>query len=419
MGPGGAARGTGRVAGGRAPPGEDATAPPILRSVTQLFDGNRRTGLKWTMYGEDVLPAWVAEMDVAPAPPIRRALTAAVADGDFGYPRPDAQTGVPDACAAFFAEAYGWAVDADRIRLTTDVLRGVAAALTLFSPPGTPVVLPTPAYPPFFDIVRGTHRAVVEVPMRATTGGRPTLDVDAIDEALAAGAGTVLLCNPHNPTGTAFPADVLAALAASVDRHGARVVADEVHAPLTFPGHRHRPYAGVSAEAAAHSVTITSASKGWNLPGLKCAQVVLTAEPDVAVWEAQPMHERFGASPLGIVANRAAYREGGPWLAEVIHHLDGNRRLLADLLDAHLPDIGHHPAQATYLAWLDCRQLGPTDPVAFFQESARVALAGGDAFGAVGRGHVRLNFATSRDLLIEIVERMGAAVRSQGCRFAR
>ena len=372
-----------------------------------------RRSLKWTMHEPDVLAAWVAEMDVEAAPSIRDALTEAVARGDFGYPGPDGSTGLPEVCAAYFAQSFGWAVDPGSVRLVSEVLRGVAAAIELFSPPGSPVVLSTPAYPPFFDVIRRAGRAVVEVPMRPTSDGGRTLDVDAVGAQLATGARTVLLCNPDNPTGTAYTRDTLAALASTVDEHGARVVADEVHAPLTYPGHRHVPYASVSPQAAAHSVTVTSASKGWNLPGLKCAQVVLTAEADVRRWEELPAFERFGASPLGIVANRAAYASGAPWLAAVLDHLDGNRRLLAELLATHLPDAGYHVPQATYLGWLDCRPLGLVDPAAFFLDMARVAVSDGAEFGAAGRGHVRLNFGTSRRVLVEIVERMGAAVRSR------
>ncbi|HVL85042.1 MAG TPA: aminotransferase class I/II-fold pyridoxal phosphate-dependent enzyme [Pseudonocardia sp.] len=376
-------------------------------------DATGRRSLKWCRHPAAVLPAWVAEMDVAPAEPVRAALRAAVDRGDVGYPLPGALTELPAACAAFLAGAYGWHVDPAGVHPVADVLTGVRIALDLAAPPGAAVVLPTPAYPPFFDVLGRSGRPVVEVPMVDADDGAQ-LDLDGIDCALRAGAAAVLLCSPQNPTGRVYRRAELAALAGTVQRRGARVVADEVHAPLTYPGHRHLPYAAVSAVTAAHTVTVTSASKGWNLPGVKCAQVILTDPRDIARWEVEvPVHEQFGASPAGIAANVAAYREGGPWLAEVRQHLDANRHLLAELLAQQLPAVPYRVPDGTYLAWLDCRALdlgGP--PAAFFLDRAAVALSEGSTFGAAGTGFVRLNFATSPAVLTQIVRRMGAAVRA-------
>ncbi|MCX6465537.1 MAG: aminotransferase class I/II-fold pyridoxal phosphate-dependent enzyme [Pseudonocardiales bacterium] len=370
-----------------------------------LLDDRHRTTLKWRGVGPDVLPAWVAEMDVEPAPAVRAALHEAVDAGLTGYPVPEHLTGLPEATAGWCREAYGWHVDPSRVRLTLDVLHGIAAGLTALDPGGGPVVLPTPAYPPFFDVLRATGRPVVEVPL-ARDGGRFALDLGAIDAALGAGARTVLLCSPHNPTGTVFPREDLAALAALVERHGARVVADEVHAPLTHTGYRHVPYGSV---APGHSVTVTSASKGWNLPGLKCAQVLLTADADVGRWETLPAHERCSAAPMGVAANRAAYTAGTAWLDALRAELDANRRLLDGLLAERLPEVVPAEGGATYLAWLDCTATGVDDPAAFFLD-AGVALGDGERFGRVGRGHVRLNYATSPAVLERIVERMAGAL---------
>jgi cysteine-S-conjugate beta-lyase len=372
-----------------------------------LLDARHRRSLKWSTHGPDVLPAWVAEMDVGLPPAVRAALHEAVDSGTAGYPLPAHLTGLPEATAEWCAAAYGWTVDPARVRLALDVLHGIAAALTVLDPGGDPVVLPTPAYPPFFDVLRATGRPVVEVPLRRA-GRRHVLDLDAVDAALAAGARTVLLCSPHNPTGTSFTPAELGALAAVVDRHGARVVADEVHAPLTRPGRRHTPYAAIAPQ---HAVTVTSASKGWNLPGLKCAQLVLTADADPARWETLPGHEQNGAAPLGVVANRAAYTGARGWLDELRGELDANRRLLDDLLAERLPELVVAEADATYLAWIDGTATGLDDPAGFFLERAGVALGDGAAFGAAGRGHVRLNCATTPDVLVAIVERMADALR--------
>jgi cysteine-S-conjugate beta-lyase len=367
----------------------------------------RRRTVKWSLHGPDVLAAWVAEMDFDVAPPVRAALLEAVDREDFGYVSADTSE-LTTACAAFFASAYRWEVPASRIFLVADVLRGITGALDVFAAPGSAVVVPTPAYPPFFEIIELGGRSVVPVPL-VDDGRRPTLDLDAIDAAFRDGARSILLCNPHNPTGRVFTSDELHALSELVDTHGARVVADEVHAPLVFPGNRHVPYANVSEAAAEHSLTITSASKAWNLAGLKCAQVVATNHADAKRWRNLPVFQVPGPTPLGIAASTAAYAEGGPWLDELVAYLDANRRLLGDLLAAELPEIAHHPPEATFLAWLDCSALGVDDPARCFLDHARVALSDGPPFGAGNEQQVRLNFATSRAILEQIVHALGAA----------
>jgi cysteine-S-conjugate beta-lyase len=378
-------------------------------SIERLVE---RHTLKWGRLGPEVIGAWVAEMDFALAPAIRRALHDAVERGEAGYPLRDIRTGLPSACAEWLETTFDWSVPAERIFLVPDVLAGIGLGIDVYSRPGSAVVVPTPAYPPFFEVVRARGRQVVEVPM-SSNGPRPALDLDGIDSALARGAGAVLLCSPHNPVGRVFARAELLALSRSVAARGGRVIADEVHGPLTYPEHRHVPYASVSPEAADHTVTVVSASKGWNVAGLKCAQVVLTSERDVVRWRQIPFHERHGASTLGIVANVAAYREGDPWRQRAIRYLDGNRQLLARALSSELPEIGHRPPEASYLAWLDCGRLGLNDPAAYFLEHARVALSDGGAFGAPGRGFVRLNFATSRAMLQRIIAALIEAARGR------
>jgi len=389
--------------------------------VEHLFDGvsfdgvsiealRRRRTVKWSLFGPDVLAAWVAEMDFDVAPPIRTALLEAVDREDFGYAPADL-TELTTACSEFLASAHGWEVPPSRIFAVADVVAGIAGALDEFVPPACGVVVPTPAYPPFFEVVALGGREVVEVPL-VHEAGRPALDLDAIADALDRRARAVLLCNPHNPTGRVFDHDELVRLAEIVDHHGARVVADELHAPLVYPGRRHAPYASVSAAAAEHTVTVTSASKAWNLAGLKCAQVVTSNHADAARWRALPFFKVAGPAPLGIAASIAAYRSGDPWRRELVAYLDGNRRLLGELLAAELPAVEYREPEATYLAWLDCSGLGFDDPAGFFLEHARVALNDGPPFGAGYQKHVRLNFATSRALLERIVRAMGAAVRA-------
>jgi cystathionine beta-lyase len=378
-------------------------------SVAEL---RQRGSLKWTLAGPEVLGAFVAEMDFGTAPAVQDALRAAIDRPDFGYLTPAAAAELSAAVATWLA-GFGWTVDPARIKPLPDVIRGLEAAIDVFTRPGSPVVLPTPAYMPFLTVPPALGRRIIQVPMVGDRGGL-ALDLDGIAAAFRAGGHLLILCNPGNPTGRVYTPDELRAVAEVVDRHGGRVFADEIHAPLVYPGHRHVPYASVSAAAAGHTVTATSASKGWNLPGLKCAQLIVSNEADEAAWaDAALLYER-GTSTLGVVANIAAFRDGQDWLAEVLGYLDGNRVLLARLLAEHLPAVRYQPPEGTYLAWLDCRQLGLGDrPGEFFLDRAQVLVNDGPAFGEAGKGHVRLNFATSRPILTQIVGQLAAAVRSR------
>lgn len=360
---------------------------------------------KWTVH-PDLVGAFVAEADFGTAPAVRDALSAAVAAQRFGYATVREHRAMGTAFATFAADRYGWPVDPERVRPVADVMSAFRAAVLQFSRPGSAIVLPTPGYMPFLTMPALLGREVVQVPM-VRDAGRWVLDLDGIDRALAAGAGTLLLVNPHNPTGRVLDAAELAAVTEVVDRNGARVFADEIHAPLVHPGHRHLPYAAASPAAAAHTVTAVSASKAWNIPGLKAAQLVLSNDPDVATWGRVRDEYEESAATLGVLAATAAYTDGRSWLAEAVDYLDGNRRLMADLVAEHLPGVRFDPPEGTYLAWLDCRDLGLGDhPGAFFAEQAGVAFTDGPLCGAAGRGFVRVTLATPRPVLREIVARM-------------
>ncbi|RBY77703.1 aminotransferase class I/II [Geodermatophilus sp. TF02-6] len=352
-------------------------------------------------------------MDFGTAPAVTRALHEAVDAGRLGYLPTPAALDMARACARWQADRHGWPVPAEWITPLPDVIAGLQAAIEHFTPPGSPVVLPTPAYMPFLLVPGLMGRELVEVPM-VDDGGRLTYDLDALDRAFAAAGGRLLVhVNPHNPTGRVFTADEQLALAEVVDRHGIRVFSDEIHAPLVYPGAVHRPYAALSPATAAHTVTATSASKAWNLPGLKAAQFLVSNEADAASWAEKGAFAAHGAATLGVLAATAAYTEGAAWLDDVLAYLDGNRRLLGELLAERLPQVRYTPPEGTYLAWLDCRELGVEGSVGdLLLERAGVALVDGPACGAPGAGHVRLNFATPRPVLRTIVERMAAAVRS-------
>jgi cystathionine beta-lyase len=295
-------------------------------------------------------------------------------------------------------------VDPVDVRPVADVVAALTLAIEHFSAPGTPVVLPTPAYMPFVSVPPRLGREVIEVPLT----GAHRYDLDALAAAFEAGGDLLILCNPHNPVGRVLTAEEMLGVADVVDRYGGRVFSDEIHAPLVFGDARHVPYASLSPVTAGHTLTATSASKAWNLPGLKCAQVVLSNDADRETWAAVGPLAEHGAATLGVIANTAAYAEGGPWLADVLDYLDGNRRLLGEYVAELLPGVGYAPPEGTYLGWLDFRATGPAEPAPYFLEKAGVAMTDGLQCGEAGRGFARLNFALPRPVLREAIERMAA-----------
>ncbi|MET8044307.1 MalY/PatB family protein [Micromonospora sp. NPDC005215] len=382
----------------------NSTNPLRQLPIDQL---RQRTSLKWREYPDDVLPLWVAEMDVPLAEPVASAITDAVARGDTGYP---AGTAYPQALAEFARRRWGWdGLAVERTALVPDVMHGVVEALRLVTEPGDAVVVNCPVYPPFYEFVAHADRRIVEAPL----GADLRLDLGALQEAFRrariGGRGAAyLLCSPHNPTGVLHTAAELAAVAGLAGRHGVRVVADEIHAPVVEAGARFVPY--LSVPGAEDGLSLMSASKGWNLAGLRGG--LLIAGPAAAGDLARvPFGVSVGTSHLGVIAHTAAFRDSGEWLDALLAGLDDNRRLLAALLGEHLPAIRYQPGQATYLAWLDCRALGlGDDPAAVFLDRGRVALNSGLAFGTGGVGHVRLNLATAPELITEAVRRMASAV---------
>lgn len=363
--------------------------------------------MKWRTYPDDVLPLWVAEMDVPLAEPVARAVTDAIALGDTGYP---AGTAYARALAEFARQRWDWEGPAvERTAIVPDVMLGIVEVLKLVSGPGDAVVVNCPVYQPFYQFVEHADRRVVEAPLGQDLRIDFAALEDAFQRAVAGGRrAAYLLCSPHNPTGTVHTAAELAAVADLADGYGVRVVADEIHAPVVASGTVFVPY--LSVPGAQSGMSLMSASKAWNLAGLKAALAVAgpAAADDLARIPEEVSH---GPSHVGVLAHVAALRAGTDWLDALLTGLDDNRRLLADLLDEHLPAVRYEPAQGTYLAWLDCRALLPgDDPAAVFLERGRVALSPGPSFGTGGAGHARLNLATSPELLTEAVRRMAAAV---------
>ncbi len=389
-----------------APPPEDRDAgEPGFDDVTEQ-QLRERADLNWAYAPDDVLPAWVAEMDYAPNPVVQDAVSEATRLGRFGYISPAALGRLGRATASFAAARYGWPLDPALVVATGEVMAGVILAIETLCAQA-PVVVLTPAYPPFLDAVPLTGRELVPVRLDPDAE-RAVLDLDRIEQALVAGARTVLLCNPHNPWGRSWSAQELTGLRDVVVRHGARVVSDEIHAPLVLPGGHHTPYAAIEGTAE-HVTTLLSASKAFNVAGLKCAQIVAGTAADARALAAIPPVANHGVSPLGLEANVAAYEDTSLWLDTMVEHLAGNCRLFAEALAEQVPAARMRPMEATYLAWVDLRAYGHEQPAAVALQRGRVMVREGSDFGPGGEGHVRVNLATSRARVLELARRLGTA----------
>ncbi|MCR2812590.1 MalY/PatB family protein [Microbacterium sp. zg.Y1084] len=368
-----------------------------------------RGSLKWTMF-PDAIGAFVAEMDFGVAPAVRDAVTGALDRGATGYLPTQAAADLSAATAAWYADRYGWAVPPERVHHVPDVIAAFELAIERFSTPGSAVIVPTPAYMPFLTVPGMHDRRVIEVPS-IEVDDRMVMDLEGVARAFADGGGLLVLCNPHNPLGTVFTRDELVAVSEVVDAAGGRVFSDEIHAPIVYGPARHVPYASVSETAAGHTLTAASASKAWNLAGLKCAQVILSNDADAAAWEEFGMWAGHGTSTIGVYANTAAFAGGADWLDDAVAYLDGNRRMLAELVRELLPAARMTMPEGTYIALIDLRAYGLGGDLAeWFREHARVAMIDGIACGEAGRGHVRFVFALPRPLLRTAVERMAAAL---------
>ena len=374
--------------------------------VPPLAELRRRRSAKWQTFPDDVLPLFVAEMDYPLAPPVAEALHDAVDRADLGYHAVGPELG--KAFAGFAGRHFGWEVDPGQVTPVTDVGVGLVELLRQMTRPGDVVAISPPVYPPFFDFVPESGARLLEVPLARTVAGY-RLDLDALEAAFATHPAAYLLCNPHNPVGRAHTADELAALVRLARLYRVPLISDEIHAPLVLPGATFTPLLTVPG-AAEIAVSVVSASKAFNLAGLKCAAVV-TAGPRMAQMVARfpdEVTERTGH--LGALASIAAFTDGDPWLASLRTTLDARRAQLTGLLRTHLPAIRWTPPEATYLAWLDASAHGSdAEPRDRFLTAGRVALEPGTRFGAAGAGFVRLNFATAPEILAEAVSRMAAA----------
>jgi len=365
----------------------------------------RRSGEKWRTYPADVLPLWVADMDFEVAEPIRRRLQECLDNGDLGYPMHPAPTGLPEVFVDRAFQRWGWQVEPRQIELLTEVVQAMYVILEQFSAPGDGVIVQTPIYSPFIGVVKDLGRKLEENPLSLGESGY-RVDLEGL-AANAARSKVLLLCNPHNPSGRVFRREELQGIAEIAAAHDLIVVSDEVHSDLVYPGCTHIPFAMLSDDAASRTITLTSASKAFNIAGLRCALAVFGSEDLRERFLAFSRHFRGGLGSLGIQASLTAWQEGEPWLRELLAYLESNRDFIAETVRQELPEVRFFRPEATYLAWLDFRamNLSPS-PYRHFLEKGKVALSDGGDFGPPGIGFARINFATSRPILTAALERI-------------
>jgi len=370
-----------------------------------------RTGVKWHRDGSAAIAAWVADMDFPIAPEIRAAIDALVSSDDLGYPDPSLDASVRSAFSRRVRARYQLVVDPDRVVVVSDVVQAIYLCVLAFTEPGDGIACLTPAYPPFFSAVADTGRRLLACDLVA---GEERFEVDlaALDSLLRdQGARMLLLCNPHNPTGRSFTRAELEGIAAIARDRDLTVISDEIHADLTLAGATHLAFGALDSASSERTVTLSSASKAFNLAGLRCAVAAFGSDSLRDRFERFPAHARGSVSVLGMVAALAAWEGAGAWLEAALRALSSNRDFLVAYLAQHLPRVAIRPPEATYLAWLDLRPLGlGDDPTGWLKEHAKVALSPGADFGAAGSGHSRLNFGTTRPVLEEMLARIAAAL---------
>jgi cystathionine beta-lyase len=381
--------------------------PPNFDKLS-IDELRKRRSAKWTMFPPDVLPAWVAEMDFPLDDVVRNALLDSIEHDDCGYAN---GAGVGAAFAAFVQERYNWTLDPRGVFVIPDVLVGVSEILRTLTQPGDRIVVNSPVYPPFYRVTGEVERQIEDVPLLRAEDGSWSLDLAGLERAFAGGAKAYLLCSPHNPLGMIFDLTTLACIAELAKEHNVLVISDEIHAPLTMSGATFVPFLPIGDYIDCDAVALASASKAWNLPGLKCAVAVAGSERMRKKLALMRPELPWSAGNLGVVASIAAFTHGAPWLDALLVYLDGNRKLLTELIARELPGVRYIEPEASYLAWLDCAalDLGP-DPVSVFLERGRVALTRGRDFGPGGADFVRVNMGTSAAILTEVVSRMRRAL---------
>jgi len=376
--------------------------------LDSIIDRRSSDSIKWCHY-DDALPLWVADMDFPAPEPVIRALRERVEHGVLGY-------GIePPELRPLLVERlqrlYGWTVAPEALIFIPGIISGFNLAGRVASRPGDGLLVQTPIYHPILRVPDNAHLTLNAMELTRRADGQYEVDLDQFEATITGRTRLFILCNPHNPVGRVFRRDELERMAEICLRHRLLICSDEIHCDLVFSGQQHLPIASLAPEIAAQTITLLAPSKTYNIAGLHSALAII---PD------PELRKRFnviradlipGIDVLGYTAMLAAYRDGQPWLDEVLSYLEANRDLLFDYVTGNLPGLALHRPEGTYLAWLDCRDANlPDNPHRFFLERARVALNDGATFGRGGEGFVRLNFGCPRSTLLEALERMRDAL---------
>ena len=375
----------------------------------QVRERRRSDSIKWKKYGDEVIPLWVADMDFISAEPILEALRQRVDQGFFGYTCP------PEALRLLIRERlqrqYRWYIQDEELFFLPGLVCGLNLSFLSFTNPGEGVLVQPPVYHHFVKDPVLHGRALVDPPL-VPRGDTYEIDFDAFEQSITDRTKIFILCNPHNPVGRVYTQQELQRLADICLRHRLIICSDEIHCDLLYPPFRHIPMATLSPEIADRCVTLMSLSKTYNLAGLGFAFAIIQNPELQKSWKNTSLGIVPHVTIMGHVAALAALKEGGEWLAQVLAYLRDSRDFLSQYMKERLPGIHGTQIEATYLAWLDCRQAGtPGDPFDFFLREAKVALMDGKEFGRGGEGFVRLNFACPRKTLTEALDRMSDAIR--------
>ncbi|HOW91899.1 MAG TPA: PatB family C-S lyase [Anaerolineaceae bacterium] len=377
--------------------------------MIQTPERRNSDSIKWGLYEEDVLPLWVADMDFTSPPAVIEALQQRAAHGVFGYARES--TELKELIAARMENLYGWKIKLEDILLLPGVVAAFNVVCQAVAQPGESILIQPPVYPPFFSAPGYAGARAVFNNINLNTAGEYAIDLEDFEAVIEKDTRAFLLCNPHNPLGRVFTKTELIGMAQICLKHGLVICSDEIHSDLVFEGYQHIPIASLDKEVEARTVTLLAPSKTYNIAGLECSALICT-NPDLRVRIQKARRGLLGwVNLMGMTAGLAAYKHGDEWLKQVLYLLQGNRDYLIQYLAEKIPGIHMIRPEATYLAWLDCRELNlPQSPAQFLLEKARVALNNGEDFGEPGKGYVRLNFGCSRETLTEALDRIKQAV---------
>lgn len=384
-----------------------------LISVPSLAELQKHRSEKWRGFSNDILPLPVAEMDFSVAEPIREILTEMISTSDIGYLGSIPEMGT--SFAGFAKRRWNWDVEPKFVRIATDVGVAVVELIRVFAKPGEKVLISSPVYQNFYTWIRETKVEMVDVPFiknsAESDGTGWSHDWDGIEKAYHNGLKVHLLCSPHNPMGKVYSKEDLLRIIALAKRYGTTVISDEIHAPLTYKEQPFTPFLALGDDAASVGISVTAASKGWNIAGLKCAIIISQSEKMHEKLNELPPAMHYRASLLGAFATVAAFEKGEAWLDAALELLDQNRNLISNLIKSRIPAIGYSTPHSSYLAWLDVSKLNlGADPGAALIERAKVAFNPGHIYGDLGKDYVRLNFATSPTIITEAFERIARSL---------